>query len=80
MYWALFKNEQRIIALAVIICLCLLAYIFTHRHLRQQLQRLSTFIVNQLGQPPKMPTLCRLFRVLGVVYLLIKCTPEGMKG
>ncbi|KIC76461.1 hypothetical protein DB41_GC00280 [Neochlamydia sp. TUME1] len=62
----------------MIICLCLLVYILTQRHLRQQLQRLSTSIVNQLGKPTKMPTLRWIFRVLEAVYLLIKCTLEGM--
>nr|WP_166156813.1 IS1634 family transposase [Neochlamydia sp. AcF84]NGY95419.1 hypothetical protein [Neochlamydia sp. AcF84] len=73
------KNEQRIIALAMIMCLCLLVYTLTQRHLRQQLEKLSTSIPNQLGKPTKTPTMRWIFQVFEGVHLLIKRTPEGIK-
>ncbi|WP_130589518.1 IS1634 family transposase [Neochlamydia sp. S13] len=73
------KNEQRIIALAMIMCLCLLVYTLTQRHLRQQLEKLSTSIPNQLGKSTNMPTLRWIFQVFEGVHLLIKRTPEGIK-
>ena len=72
------KTQERIVALGMIMCLCLLVYTLTQRYLRHKLKELNTSIPNQLGKSTCMPTMRWVFQMFEGVHLLIKRTQEGI--
>ena len=71
------KSQDRIVALGMVMCLCLLVYTIAQRFLRKQLEKLGTFLPNQLGKPTKRPTMRWIFQIFEGVHLLIHRTPSG---
>ena len=71
------KSQDRIVALGMVMCLCLLVYTIAQRFLRKQLEKLGTFLPNQLGNPTKRPTMRWIFQIFEGVHLLIHRTPSG---
>ncbi len=66
------KSEKRIIALAMVMCLCLLVYTIAQRYLRQSLERAKACVPNQLGKATRTPTMRWIFQLFEGVYLLIR--------
>ena len=73
------KNDTRIAALGMIMCLCLLVYTLAQRYLRQKLMELSESIPNQVGKPTKRPTMRWIFQIFEGVHLLIHRTSNGTR-
>ena len=73
------KNQDRIVALGMVMCLCLLVYTIAQRFLRQQLEKLRTFLPNQLGKPTKRLTMRWIFQLFEGVHLLIHRLPSGVQ-
>ena len=72
------KTQERIVALGMIMCLCLLVYTLAQRYLRQKLKELNTSIPSQLGKPTCTPTMHWVFQMFEGVHLLIKRTQEDI--
>ncbi|HYG40543.1 MAG TPA: IS1634 family transposase [Cytophagales bacterium] len=72
------KTQERIVALGMIMCLCLLVYTLAQRYLRHKLKELNDTVPNQLGKPTSMPTMRWIFQIFEGVHLLIKRTKEGI--
>ena len=72
------KTQERIVALGMIMCLCLLVYTLAQRYLRQKLKELNVSVPNQLGKPTCTPTMRWVFQMFEGVHLLIKRTQEGI--
>lgn len=68
------KSQKRIIALAMVMCLCLLVYMIAQRYLRQRLEQAQAFIPNQLGKATRTPTMRWIFQLFEGVHLLIHKT------
>ena len=68
------KSQKRIVALAVVMCLCLLVYTIAQRYLRQRLEKARTSIPNQLGKPTCTPTMRWIFQLFEGVHLLVHKT------
>ena len=45
---AFLKSQERIIALCMVMCLCLLVYIIAQRYLRQRLEQAKASVPNQV--------------------------------
>ena len=73
------KSQKRIVALAVVMCLCLLVYTIAQRYLRQRLEKARTSIPNQLGKPTCTPTMRWIFQLFEGVHLLVHKTLDGIK-
>lgn len=71
------KSQDRIVALGMVMCLCLLVYTIAQRFLRKQLEKLRAFLPNQLGKPTKRPTMRWIFQIFEGVHLLIHRTSSG---
>jgi transposase len=72
------KTQDRIVALGMIMCLCLLVYTLTQRYLRQKLEELDSSVPNQLGKPTRTPTMRWIFQIFEGVHLLIKRVEDGI--
>ena len=72
------KTQERIVALGMIMCLCLLIYTLAQRYLRQKLKEFGNTVPNQLGKPTSKPTMRWIFQIFEGVHLLIKRTEEGI--
>jgi transposase len=72
------KTQERIVALGMIMCLCLLVYALSQRYLRQKLKELGSTVPNQLGKPTCKPTMRWIFQIFEGVHLLIKRTQDGI--
>lgn len=72
------KTQERIVALGMVMCLCLLVYTLSQRYLRHKLKELNTSIPSQLGKPTCTPTMRWVFQMFEGVHLLIKRTQEGI--
>lgn len=67
------KNDARIIALAMIMCLCLLVYALAERQLRRALKQEEESVPNQIGKPTVTPTRRWVFQMFeGVIITTIK--------
>lgn len=66
------KSQKRIIALAMVMCLCLLVYMIAQRYLRERLKQAKTSIPNQLGKETCTPTMRWIFQLFEGVHLLIR--------
>jgi transposase len=73
------KSQSRIIALAMVMCLCLLVYMIAQRYLRQRLEQAGAFVPNQLGKPTRTPTMHWIFQLFEGVHLLIHRTRKGIE-
>jgi len=73
------KTQERIVALGMIMCLCLLVYTLTQRYLRQKLEEFGSSVPNQLGKPTRTPTMRWVFQIFEGVHLLIKRTQDGIQ-
>jgi transposase len=73
------KSQKRIVALAMVMCLCLLVYTIAQRYLRQRLGQAKTSVPNQLGKPTPTPTMRWIFQLFEGVHLLIQKTQDGLK-
>ena len=73
------KNQDRIVALGMIMCLCLLVYTIAQRFLRNQLEKSKSTLPNQLGKPTKRPTMRWIFQLFEGVHLLIHRMSSGIK-
>lgn len=73
------KSQERIVALGMVMCLCLLVYTIAQRFLRQQLEKLRTTLPNQLGKPTKRPTMRWIFQLFEGVHLLIHRLSSGVQ-
>ena len=65
------KKEERIVALGMMMCLCLLVYTLAQRLLRQKILDQETWVADQKGKPTKRPTMRWIFQVFEGVHLLI---------
>ena len=73
------KSQKRIIALAMVMCLCLLVYTIAQRYIRKRLEAAQDFIPNQLGKPTRTPTMRWIFQIFEGVHLLIHKTQQGIR-
>jgi transposase len=73
------KSQKRIIALAMVMCLCLLVYTIAQRYLRKLLDQAKAFVPNQLGKATRTPTMRWIFQLFEGVYLLIRETEEKIE-
>ena len=71
------KNEQRIIALGMIMCLCLLVYMLAQRKLRLELEKEKESIPNQKGKPTSIPTMRWIYQLFEGVHILYQSREEG---
>ncbi len=66
------KNEKRIVALAMIMCLCLLVYSLAERKLRKALVDQNATVPDQKGKPTQKPTMRWVFQMFeGVIIASI---------
>lgn len=70
------KSQKRIIALAMVMCLCLLVYTIAQRYLRQRLEQARACVPNQLGKATRTPTMRWIFQLFEGVHLLIRKTQD----
>lgn len=73
------KSQKRIVALAMVMCLCLLVYMIAQRYLRHRLERARATVPNQLGKATRTPTMRWIFQLFEGVHLLIHRTQAGLK-
>lgn len=73
------KSQKRIVALAVVMCLCLLVYTIAQRYLRNRLQQARDSVPNQLGKATRTPTMRWIFQLFEGVHLLIHRTRSKTK-
>src|SRR5271156_4537474 len=73
------KSQDRIVALGMVMCLCLLVYTIAQRFLRRQLEKLQASLPNQLGKPTKRPTMRWIFHLFEGVHLLIHRLSSGVQ-
>jgi len=66
------KSEKRIIALAMVMCLCLLVYMIAQRYLRKRLKQAQSYVPNQLGKNTRTPTMRWIFQLFEGVHLLVR--------
>jgi transposase len=72
------KNQKRIVALSMIMCLCLLVYSLAQRLLRKRISQLQTNVSNQNGKPTTKPTIRWIFQIFEGVHLLIHKTKDKL--
>jgi len=73
------KSQKRIVALAMVMCLCLLVYAIAQRYLRQRLEQAKACVPNQLGKATRTPTMRWIFQLFEGVHLLIHETQGRTK-
>jgi transposase len=73
------KSQKRIIALAMVMCLCSLVYTIAQRYLRQCLDQARASVPNQLVKATKTPTIRWIFQLLEGVHLLIRKTQDKIE-
>lgn len=64
------KKQERIVALGMIMCLCLLVYSLAQRLLRTRIRELGTTLPDQKGHPITTPTMRWIFQVFEGVHIL----------
>jgi len=65
------KKQERIVALGMIMCLCLLVYTLAQRLLRKKLASESGYVKSQTGKLTQTPTLRWIFQVFEGTHVLI---------
>jgi transposase len=73
------KSQERIVALGMVMCLCLLVYMIAQRYLRHRLKQARTSVPNQLGKPTHKPTMRWIFQLFEGIHLLMQRTRSGIK-
>jgi transposase len=73
------KSQKRIVALAMVMCLCLLVYMIAQRYLRHRLKQAHATVPNQLGKSTRTPTMRWIFQLFEGVHLLIHRTRSGIR-
>ncbi len=73
------KKEERIVALGMIMCLCLMVYTLTQRHLRLSLTKLSATVPDQKGKPSSKPTMRWIYQLFEGVHVLYHKIEGGVK-
>ena len=73
------KSQKRIVALAMIMCLCLLVYMIAQRYLRHRLEQTRNSIPNQLGKKTQTPTMRWIFQLFEGVHVLTHRTRSKIK-
>ena len=68
------KKQERVVALAMVMCICLLVYTIAQRYLRAKLLKSRETIPNQLGKPTTRPTMKWIFQLFEGVHILIHKT------
>ncbi|MDB2613564.1 IS1634 family transposase [Chlamydiales bacterium] len=68
------KKQERIVALTMIMCLCLLIYTLAQRILRHRLQDMDTTLSDQCGKPTQYPTIRWIFQIFEGVHVLFFVT------
>lgn len=66
------KKEERIVALGMVMCLCLLVYTLSQRLLRLRIAQTATTLPNQKGQPTVKPTIRWIFQIFEGVHVLFQ--------
>ncbi|VAW80995.1 Uncharacterized DUF4277-domain-containing protein, perhaps a transposase, partial [hydrothermal vent metagenome] len=73
------KKQERIVALSMIMCLCLLVYSLAQRLLRFRLHELNTTLPDQRGQPSSRPTMRWIFQIFEGVHVLLHQTASQLE-
>jgi transposase len=73
------KSQERIVALGMIMCLCLLIYTLAQRHLRLKLKEQHSYVPSQTGKPTASPTMRWIFQLFEGIHLLVHTTLQGVK-
>jgi transposase len=73
------KSQKRIVALAMVMCLCLLVYMIAQRYLRHRLEQAKASVPNQLGKATRTPTMRWIFQLFEGIHLLIHRTGPRIK-
>lgn len=73
------KKPERIIALAMIMCLCLLIYSLAERKLRVALDLANETVPNQVGKGTQKPTMRWIFQMFEGVIIAFIPTKDGIK-
>lgn len=63
------KSQERIVALGMVMCLCLLVYMIAQRYLRQRLEKAKASVPNQLNKPTCTPTMRWIFQLCETSYI-----------
>jgi len=66
------KKEERIIALGLVMCLCLLVYTLSQRKLRLRLNAADEGLPDQKGKPTKTPTMRWIYQIFEGVHVLYR--------
>ena len=66
------KRQERIVALGMIMCLCLLVYMLAQILLRTQLTKLKETVPDQKGKESERPSMRWIFQVFEGVHLLLQ--------
>lgn len=74
------KSQQRIMALAMVMALCLLVYTLAQRKLRQALSEAKTGIPSQLGKLTDTPTMRWVFQCFQSIHLVIVAGHKQMSN
>ena len=74
------KSQQRIMALAMVMALCLLVYTLAQRKLRQALSEAKTGIPNQLGKLTETPTMRWVFQCFQSIHLVVVAGHKQMSN
>ena len=73
------KNEKRIVALGMIMCLCLLMYTLAQRLLRLQLEKHNATLPTQTGKESMKITIRWAFQMFEGVHILYHVTPSKIE-
>ena len=72
------KKQQRIVALGLIMCLCLLVYTLTQRKLRMKLKQMNETLPDQKGKETSKPTIRWIYQIFEGVHVLYRRTDQGI--
>jgi transposase len=72
------KNERRIVALGMIMCLCLLVYMLAQRMLRLNLEEHKESLPNQNGKPTNLPTMRWIYQIFEGVHILYQASEQDI--
>ena len=73
------KKTERIVALSMIMCLCLLVYSLAERKLRMALKQANETVPNQIGKGTQTPTMRWVFQMFEGVIIAYIPTSKGIK-
>ena len=73
------KKEERIVALSMVMCLCLLIYMLIQRLVRQKLKKSNETLPNQVGKPTGRPTMRWIYQVFEGIHVIYHRTEKKLK-